>query len=235
MGLFYHPDAVTGSILTLSREESSHIARVLRMQPGHCLRVTNGRGSLYLAEILECRPSAVKARLGEEACFKPRNFSIHIALAPTKNIKRTEWFVEKAVETGIEQISFFQSRHSVRASINLERIYKVAVAAMKQSERYHLPLINDMQKLEALTANATEEYRWIAHCRQEQKRMPMACPTHTSNLVLIGPEGGFHEQEIQQALENNFSPVELNPFRLRTETAALTACQWLNIVNTYTL
>lgn len=235
MCLFYHSDAVSGGIFPLSSEESTHISRVLRMQPGQFIHVTNGRGSLFKAEIIECRPSAVKVCMVDEKVYPTRDFSVHIALAPTKNMRRTEWFVEKAVETGIDQISFFHSQHSERKVINCHRIYKVAIAAMKQSKRYYLPEVHQMQKLEGLLSNTTEKFRWIAHGGEEIKQQTITCSRPTSNMVLIGPEGGFHKEEIELALQHNFTPVVLNPFRLRTETAAMAACQWLNIINTYPL
>ncbi|MFW6019888.1 MAG: 16S rRNA (uracil(1498)-N(3))-methyltransferase [Bacteroidales bacterium] len=230
MHLFYHPDAGFSSSFTFNKEESGHIAKVLRLKPGDTIHLTNGLGYFYPAEIIEANPNKVRINILEEHHQPRRDFFVHIALAPTKNIKRTEWFVEKAVEIGIEKISFFHSRHSERNIIKPERIKKVAIAAMKQSQKAYLPEISDMLNIQDILSNAGESHKWIAHCNNNLKRTQIhTASSAESHLILIGPEGGFHINEIEKAEKHKFNSIELSPYRLRTETAALTACQWLNI------
>ncbi|MFO8055492.1 MAG: RsmE family RNA methyltransferase [Bacteroidales bacterium] len=234
MQLFYYPEAKTGSMLTLDKQESAHIVRVLRMQQGDMLYITDGRGSLFSGKICDPDPKKVRVCIDSQRYYKPRDFSVHIALAPTKNIKRTEWFVEKAVEIGVEKISFFHSRHAERKSINSGRIEKIAIAAMKQSVKYHLPETVSIQTLHDVICGSPEPGKWIAHCFSDLRRetIPIA-GSGQSNIVLIGPEGGFHKEEVLEAEQHGFTGIELSPYRLRTETAALIACQWLNMQNMY--
>lgn len=230
MQLFYHPEAETGTAFRFDKQESGHIARVLRMQAGNSITLTDGRGSFYPAVITDANPNKVTVDILQAEYHNPRELSIHIAMAPTKNIKRMEWFVEKAVEVGIEKISFFTSRHSERVKLKIDRIEKVAIAAMKQSQKAWLPEIIEMQELEELISSSEENKKWIAHCRKEMPRHKITgAKPGEKHLVLIGPEGGFHLDEIMMAEENNFNALELSPYRLRTETAALTACQWINL------
>ncbi|MGM0613185.1 MAG: 16S rRNA (uracil(1498)-N(3))-methyltransferase [Bacteroidota bacterium] len=230
MHLFYHSDAGFSSSFTFNKEESGHIAKVLRLKPGDTIHLTNGLGYFYPAEIIESNPNKVRINILEENHQPRRDFFIHIALAPTKNIKRTEWFVEKAVEIGIEKISFFHSRHSERDIIKPERIRKVAIAAMKQSQKAYLPDINDISSFEDVLNNADESHKWMAHCDSHSTRTHIdSAKPGESHIILIGPEGGFHPDEIAEAEKKDFTSIELSPYRLRTETAALTACQWLNI------
>ena len=230
MHLFYHSDAGSSSSFTFDKEESGHIAKVLRLKPGDKMHLTNGLGYFYPAEIIDANPNKVRVNILQENHQPRRDFSVHIALAPTKNIRRTEWFVEKAVETGIEKISFFHSRHSERDVIKPARIRKIAIAAMKQSQKAYLPEINEMLSLQDILNNAEESHKWLAHCDENKERTQIeSVKTEQQHIILIGPEGGFHQNEIAEAEQNNFTSIELSPYRLRTETAALTACQWLNI------
>ncbi|MCF8332194.1 MAG: 16S rRNA (uracil(1498)-N(3))-methyltransferase [Bacteroidales bacterium] len=232
MQLFYHQSAESESKFTFNKEESGHIVRVLRKQTGDIIYITNGKGALFPARIIDDRANKVKVALLEAKHHSTRDFSIHIAVAPTKNIKRTEWFVEKAVETGIEKISFFTSRHSERQNIKADRMQKVAIAAMKQSQKTYLPEITGLKSFHDTIRNAKESKKWIAHCISERNRQIAGpVPPASSHIVLIGPEGGFHTDEILEAEQIGFQPVELSPYRLRTETAALNACQWLNYEN----
>lgn len=232
MQLFYHPSAECHTVFTFSKEESGHIARVLRMQKGDPIHITNGKGDLFTATITDNNPKKVEVDIMESTHYPARDFYIHIAIAPTKNLKRTEWFVEKAVETGIEKISFFSSRYSERQKIKTERIEKVALAAMKQSHKTHLPEISHLKNFRELIQHTTESEKWIAHCSSKRSRQIAGkVPASKNHIVLIGPEGGFHMDEIIEAEQNGFKPVELSPYRLRTETAAIIACHWLNYEN----
>ncbi len=236
MQLFYHAEAEKDKVITLEREESKHLAKVLRLKAKDHIHLTNGRGDLFDAEIISTNPREVVISTGKPEHHKRRKLNLHIALAPTKNIKRTEWFVEKAVELGIEKISFFSSRYSERANLKVSRIEKIALSAIKQSVKFYLPEISGIKKLEDVVSEASEKNKWIAHCHEEQERKIFSTDNEKQDhIVLIGPEGGFHPEEIQLAQHSGFRAVELSPYRLRTETAAITACQWLNILNAYYL
>ncbi len=236
MQLFYHAEAEKDNVLTLEREESKHLAKVLRMKANDHIHLTNGRGDLFRALIISADPAAVVINTGEPEHHKSRKLNLHIAMAPTKNIKRSEWFVEKAVELGIEKISFFSSRYSGRTQLKIPRMQKIAASAMKQSLKFYLPELSGVRKLEDVILDANEKNKWIAHCHAEQERKIFSPDNENQDhIVLIGPEGGFHPEEIQLARQHGFTAVELSPYRLRTETAALTACQWLNIQNSYYL
>lgn len=234
MQLFYQPEAETGTEFSLNREESKHISKVLRMKRGEYIQLTNGKGDLFDGIILDNNPRQVSIRIEHKEHIPARDFFIHIAFAPTKNPKRTEWFVEKAVELGIEEISFFYSRHSERRVIKINRLQNVAIVALKQSFKYYLPVIHPITSLDDVMARASEEQRWITHCYPEMQRSNFKeLKPNSRSIVLTGPEGGFNKDEINKALEKGFKPVELSPYRLRTETAALSACYWLNIENQY--
>lgn len=232
MQVFYHPSAKTGAEYSFDKQESGHIAKVLRMREGDKVRLSNGEGCFFEATIIRSDPKAVVASINQSTYIPKRPFSVHIALAPTKNIKRTEWFIEKAVELGIEKISFFHSRYSERTQLKPQRMRKIAIAAMKQSEKARLPEITDINSLQSMIQQATESEKYIAHCHADKPRISWRkIPTQKDYLVLIGPEGGFHSDEIILAEENSFQAMELSLYRLRTETAALTACQYLNFIN----
>jgi 16S rRNA (uracil1498-N3)-methyltransferase len=161
-----------------------------------------------------------------------KNFSIHIAVAPTKNIDRIEWFVEKSTELGIDEISFIQCEHSERVHIKTERIERVAISAMKQSLKASLPKINPLKKFKEFIYNPSASYKFIAYVDKSNTHQlkDLATPA-SAYCVLIGPEGDFSPEELQTAIDHGYSKVSLGTSRLRTETAALAACHTLNLVN----
>lgn len=232
MQVFYAPDACLGHF-TLSEEESQHCSRVLRMQSGDKALITNGKGSIFDAIIQVAHPKKTivnceQARPGHD--YWP--FGVHIALAPTKNIERTEWFIEKATEIGIDKISLFFSEHSERKVIKPERLIRTAVAAMKQSVKSRLPEINVVSTFEELIKKPIEGQRFIAWIDESVKfELSDAVEPGAQVLVLIGPEGDFSPAEVDMARSHGFVPVSLGRSRLRTETAALTACHIVHLVN----
>ena len=201
------------------------------MQTGDTIELTDGHGFLYQAFISEADPKKCSFTISEKKEIPPRNFNISIAVAPTKNIDRIEWFIEKAVEIGIDKIHLLLCKNSERKNVNLDRLTKIAVSAMKQSGQARLPYISDMVPLkEIVTQEAAQKFIcYVDACNPEQLKS-LAKPNQRY-LVLIGPEGDFNKDEIQLATEHGFKKVSLGPNRLRTETAALTACQILNFVN----
>jgi 16S rRNA (uracil1498-N3)-methyltransferase len=229
VNLFYLPEIANGNT-HLDAEESRHVVKVLRKVAGDELTITDGNGFFYQVRITIADAKKCAFEIVSKEEFPKRNYCIHIAIAPTKNIDRTEWFVEKAVEIGIDKITFFQSKTSERKTVNLERIQKIAISAMKQSQQAWLPIISDIGSFKELLKEKADQ-KFIAY-------VDAANPDHLKNvakpkgdyLLLIGPEGDFSSEELHLALENKFHKVSLGTNRLRTETAGLVACQLLNLI-----
>ena len=157
---------------------------------------------------------------------------LHIAMAPTKNMDRTEWFAEKATEIGIDELTFLNCRFSERRVIKTERISKILIAAIKQSLKARLPRLNEMTDFNRFIAQPFKGQKFIAHCHEGEKPLLKEVLQRGEDaLVLIGPEGDFSEEEVQQAVAQGFQPISLGPSRLRTETAALVACHLMNLTN----
>jgi len=222
----------------LSEDDSRHAVKTLRLGVGGIIAVTDGHGNQYAAVITQADARRCAFRITDTKTTPARPFSVRICVAPTKNLDRIEWFVEKAVEVGIERISFYFGQHSERRVLKLERLEKIAIAAMKQSLQSYLPQLDDAvsfgELLKTMDGPALgEEQRFIAHLPTDEPPINLAKRATVSGqyAVLIGPEGDFSEKEIQQAVAAGFQMVTLGPYRLRTETAALTACQLLNFIN----
>lgn len=228
--VFYDPH-ITSQSQFLNREESNHAIKVLRLSAAHFIDITDGNGNLYKAQITTPNPKSCGIDVIGHTHYPKSNTHIHIAIAPTKNTDRMEWFVEKSVEIGIQEISFLKCFNSERKVIKKERFHKKAISAMKQSLNYHLPKINEMIGFNDLTMHAGAEQKFIAivDFTNPKTLLEAASPDCSSYLVLIGPEGGFSEQEIQTAKNKNYIKVSLGPARLRTETAGLVACHLLNL------
>jgi 16S rRNA (uracil1498-N3)-methyltransferase len=230
MHLFYQPNASKEPFL--SEEESRHCVKTLRLGKGDFISVTDGHGNQFQCVIEIADPRRCQFRVVEQFTEKPRPYFIHLAVAPTKNLDRTEWFIEKAVELGIDRLSFFVGQHSERRVLKTERVEKIAVAAMKQSLQAYMPQIDPLVPFQEILTCVADQ-RFIAHLPEgEQKPEPLlrvAKPTGQL-LVLIGPEGDFSEKEIKAATEAGFQMVTLGATRLRTETAALAACHVLNLL-----
>ncbi|MBO7114798.1 MAG: 16S rRNA (uracil(1498)-N(3))-methyltransferase [Bacteroidaceae bacterium] len=229
MWLFYCPDIQTD--MELPEEEAGHCIRVLRMKEGDRLRLTDGKGSFYDAVISAVSGKRCMVHIeGIEEQEPLWNGHLHIAVAPTKLMDRNEWFVEKAVEIGVDEITFLKTDHSERDVIKMERIEKIAVSAMKQSQKATLPILNGMTSFKCFVGRAFEGDRFIANCEPGSKvnLKDVVVPGHDA-LVLIGPEGDFSPAEIDMALKAGFKPVSLGPSRLRTETAALVAVHIMNL------
>jgi len=230
LNLFYQP-AIPQGVLHLDVDESRHAIKVLRMRAGDALHLTDGRGSFYDAVITEADSKTCSFSINETQKIAKRNFSISIALAPTKNIDRTEWFVEKAVELGIEHIHFMRCKNSERKTINLDRIQKIMVSAMKQSGQAWLPGFSEMKQFqEILKLTASQKFICFVDS-QNPDQLKQLAQTGQTYLVLIGPEGDFQKEELDLAITADFKKVSLGNNRLRTETAALAACHTLNLIN----
>ena len=225
MKLFY--GEITGNTVIINNEEQQHIVKVLRMKSGEEIFVTDGKGNLAKGnlvfegkkvhlEILE-----IKEKLPN---FSPQ---LHIAIAPTKNIDRIEFFVEKAVEMGISEITFLQTEKTERKNISIEKLTKQAISASKQSLRFHFPKMNDLVKFSDFIKNLNAETTFVAHCNENLERIHLKDIDSRENITfLIGPEGDFSDIFIQILVENGIIAVSLGNQRLRTETAGIFVAAW---------
>jgi len=213
-------------------EESKHIVKVLRKNKGDILNITNGRGSLFEAKILDASAKKCKAQIVSEERTIPRLHSLHVAIAPTKMNDRFEWFLEKATEIGIQEITPILCEHSERKVIKQERLERVLQSAMKQSLQTYLPKLNPLTALEDFLSTVQGELKFVAHCHQgEKQELKRRVQADKDVVILIGPEGDFSKQEIDNALNKGFVPVSLGRNRLRTETAGIYACTTVAIIN----
>lgn len=228
MHVFYTPDIQTH--LELPEEEAQHCIRVLRLNTGDKITLTDGKGNFYRAEITAATNKRCLVKVIETIPQDPLwKGHLHIAMAPTKNMDRNEWFAEKATEIGIDELTFLNCRFSERKVIKTERIEKILISAIKQSLKARLPKLNEMADFDKFIAQEFSGQKFIAHCYEGDKPLlkNILIPGQDA-LVLIGPEGDFSEEEVKKAIEKGFRPVSLGKSRLRTETAALTACIIMN-------
>lgn len=217
----------------LPEQESQHCAKVLRMKEGERLTVTDGKGYFYDCTLLQAHAKHCLFSIDAEHA-KPKSWHpyIHIAFAPTKNMDRNEWFVEKATEIGIDRFTPLACRFSERKEIKTERLQKIAIAAMKQSQQAVLPEIDEMMRFSDFISRPFQGQKFIAHCYNSEKKLLAQQYKKDENvLILIGPEGDFSEEEVAEAIENGFQPISLGENRLRTETACLTAVHTVHIIN----
>ncbi|MBF9220701.1 16S rRNA (uracil(1498)-N(3))-methyltransferase [Hymenobacter ruricola] len=223
MHTFFAPD-LAGPTYTLPEDESKHAVRVLRLSAGDAVELLDGRGGRYQAAVADANPKRCQLRITHHEAVAPRPYFTHVAVAPTKNIDRMEWFVEKAVEVGVERISFLRCARSERRELKLERLEKIAISAMKQSGQAWLPQLDELTDFAAFVAGVAPETTFIAHLEEgERTALAQVAGTGSACCVLIGPEGDFTPPEIELALAKGIRPVTLGASRLRTETAALAA------------
>ncbi len=227
MQLFYHPLIQEGAY-QLDGEEFRHF-KVLRLKAGGQIDITDGLGKIYNATITDVKKTSCNFSIKNVTSIPRRSHSIHIAIAPTKNLDRIEWFVEKATEIGIEEISFINCKTSERKVVNLDRLQKKAISAMKQSGQAWLPKINAIRPFNKVLVS--NDLKFIAHVDSSNTTHLKDTDTNANYLVLIGPEGDFVQDEIELALKEGFKKVTLGTSTLRTETAGLAACHILNLIN----
>ncbi|MDR0895421.1 MAG: 16S rRNA (uracil(1498)-N(3))-methyltransferase [Prevotellaceae bacterium] len=231
MHLFYTPDILTDA--ELPEEEAAHCLRVLRLTSGDEITLTDGKGNFYRACITTATSKRCRVEIIETIRQKPLwRGGLHLAMAPTKNMERTEWLAEKATEIGVDKLTFLLCRFSERKVIKTERIHKILVSAMKQSLKACLPELNGMTDFRTFVAQPFAGQKFIAHCHEGNTPLLQdVLSAHDDALVMIGPEGDFSEEEVRQALSAGFEPVSLGKSRLRTETAALVACHLMNLTH----
>lgn len=234
MQLFFNPniDENTKEIL-FDKEESRHIIKVLRKKQGDILHITNGKGSLFSAEIIiesdkKCVVKIVDIQFKE----KEWNYYLHVAIAPTKNIDRLEWFIEKATEIGIDEITPIICENSERKVVKHDRLHKIMLSAVKQSLKYTAPKLNDLTSFNDFIKNSIEGNLLIAHCNEGEKKALKSFEfTGEKITLLIGPEGDFSPKETLEAIKSNFIPITLGDSRLRTETAGIVAVHSISFLH----
>lgn len=231
MQIFYTPDITITN--ELPAEEALHCLKVLRLTEGDEILLTDGNGSFYKAAISCAHPKHCEVSI-LESWKQPSlwNFELQIAVAPTKNMDRMEWFTEKATEIGINAITCLNCRFSERRDIKPARLEKIMVSAMKQSQKATLPGLEGMTDFKTFINKPFDGRKFIAHCEDGRKTLLKQTYHPGENaLILIGPEGDFSPEEIEMALKQGFEPISLGESRLRTETAALAACHTLHVLN----
>ena len=220
MQLFYTPD-ISSQLYTLDKEESWHCMRVLRLKKGDIIFLTDGKGTLFESHIIEPDPKRCIVEVtGKQEGYGKRSYSLHLAVAPTKNIDRFEWFLEKATEIGIDEITPVICEHSERKQIRTDRLNKVITAAVKQSLKAYHPKLNDAVSLKKFIEMNSGKSRYIAHLEESDPELLKDVYEKGSDaVILVGPEGDFSPGELELAKENGFQVVSLGDYRLRTETA----------------
>lgn len=225
MKLFY--GEIKGNQVTINDEEQQHIVKVLRMKEGEAIHVTDGKGNLASGKLMiEGKKANI---IVDEIKTDMPNFipALHIAIAPTKNIDRIEFFIEKAVEMGISEITLLQTEKTERKNLNIDKLRKQAIAASKQSLRFHFPVINDSIKIQDFLKKINPENTFVAHCHENLHRIALKeIPTLDHITFLIGPEGDFSEKEIMLLADHHVKAVSLGNQRLRTETAGIFVAAW---------
>lgn len=233
MQLFYNSDIKQGDItFFFDKEESKHIVKVLRKKESDKIFITNGLGFLFESEIILASEKKCEVKITKETFQEPDKFYTHIAVAPTKMNDRLEWFLEKATEIGIHEITPIICDHSERKIYKIDRAEKIIQAAMKQSLHYYIPKINEPISFSQFVKSNIDGQKFIAHCEEtDKKSFKNEVKKDEKVTILIGPEGDFSTREINLAIENHFIPVTLGNTRLRTETAALVACHTIALIN----
>lgn len=231
MNLFYQP-GITDGVLYLDGDESRHCVKVFRKKTGDAIVITDGKGFFYDAVITKADAGKCQFEIRQKQLAPKKDFFIHIAISPTKNTERIEWFVEKATELGVDAITLMGCKNTERSFIKTERLMKVAISAMKQSVKAVLPAIQDhLLQFTEVAEQCREQEKCIAFVDTGNPlHLRDAVAKKRSYCVLIGPEGDFSPDELTTAIGYGFKKVSLGPSRLRTETAGVAACHVLNLI-----
>lgn len=231
MHLFYTPD-IEGAGYTLNEDESKHCVRVLRLTEGDAVSLIDGKGNFFDAKISEAHPKRcqleiidTKPEFGKRDCF------VQLAIAPTKNMDRMEWMVEKCTEVGIDAVCLLECDHSERRSAKEDRLEKIAISSMKQSLKAYLPQIKPMVQFKEFVQKCATELKFIAHCDGPRSLLSHLYIKGKDVTILIGPEGDFSPKEVELAIKQGFVPISLGSSRLRTETAGLVAVHTVSLLN----
>lgn len=234
MHLFYSPDISSG-IYSLSAEESRHCQKVLRLKEGDTVHLTDGHGTLFTTRIIQAAGKQVTVEVvGRKQEFGKRPYRLHMAVAPTKNIDRFEWFLEKATEIGVEEITPLLCEHSERKAVRSDRLEKVITSAVKQSLKAYHPMLHEMTSFQHFLSKKHDGQTFIAHLEEEGPvLLHSACRRGSDVTILVGPEGDFSGMELESAMKAGFQCVSLGDSRLRTETAAVVATHAVYVLNLY--
>ncbi len=232
MHLFYTSD-ITDKLYILNEIESKHCIRVLRLNINDTIQLIDGKGGFYTAKIIDPNPKKCSIEIIETMQhYGKRNHYLHIAIAPTKSIDRFEWFLEKATEIGIDEITPIICERSERKTIKPERLEKIIISAIKQSIKAYKPKINKLTKYKNFVTQNSDSVKYIAHCEKSNKlHLKNSYKKGQNTTILIGPEGDFSPEEITLAIQNNYTEISLGNSRLRTETAGVVACHTINLIN----
>jgi 16S rRNA (uracil1498-N3)-methyltransferase len=233
MQIFYAPD-IEGNKYTLDQNESKHLIRVMRMSKGAAVRLIDGKGNLYEGVISDPDQNRCIIEItGRTLDFERRKYRLHIAISPLKNPERFEWFIEKSVEIGIDEITPIISRYTEKPGIKLDRINNLIISAMKQSLKANKPVINSPCNFKEFICQDTRGIKMLAHCNESviRKKISDIYSKNENAIIMIGPEGDFSIEEINSAMKNGFISVHLGSSRLRTETAGVSACHSIYFLN----
>lgn len=232
MLLFYAPD-LQGDHYTLNEQESRHCIKVLRLRAGDAIQLTNGMGDLCEAELINEDPRRCEVLItSRQEAYGQRPNHLHIAIAPTKNINRFEWFLEKATEIGIDEITPVICTRSERKVVKNERLNKVITAAMKQSLKAYHPVLNEQLSFKEFMKIEQSGDKFIAYIEEgEHPSLNSIYVAENSATILIGPEGDFSPEEVEMAIKHGYKTVSLGKSRLRTETAGIVACHTIGLMN----
>ncbi len=232
MNLFYLSEIVTDTVV-FDKENSMHCCKVLRLKSNDVIMITNGKGFFYEGKIVDANPKATVIQItGKKQVEKNWKQQIVLCIAPTKNIARTEWAIEKCTEIGVDEITPFISFHSERKVIKHERLEKIITAAVKQSLKAWHPELNPITTFKELVKEPFDGQKFIAYIHEDHKKLlSNSIKTNENIKILIGPEGDFSPEEVELAMANGFKPISLGKERLRTETAMVSACQTVHVIN----
>jgi 16S rRNA (uracil1498-N3)-methyltransferase len=233
MQVYYAPD-ITGDTHTLDDKESKHLIRVLRMKKGTPVSLIDGKGNLYEGEVADPDPKKCIVQIKSVIMgFEKRNYRLHIAISPLKNPERFEWFVEKSVEIGIDEITPLICRNTEKKGFKTERIRNIIISAMKQSLKSYETRLNQIRSFSEFISEAHAGKLMISHCHGGTGRSKIAevCSKGEDAVIMIGPEGDFSKEEIEDALSKKFTQIHLGSSRLRTETAGVAACHSIYFIN----
>ncbi len=226
---FFYSTNIKDEKIYLDKNESYHCIKVLRYKIGDQINVVDGFGSKYLSKIMDIQSDSCELKIIQKYTSK-RKIKIHLCISPTKNHKRLEWMVEKIVEIGVDRISFIKCERSIRDSVNLDRLNKIALSAMKQTQNTFLPIIDQCINFSNVFDHISSQDRFIAHLNnKENKHLNSSLNSKRSRCILIGPEGDFTKHEVSLSCEQNFIEVSLGNTRLRTETSGVVSATILNL------
>ncbi|MBI9037459.1 MAG: 16S rRNA (uracil(1498)-N(3))-methyltransferase [Bacteroidales bacterium] len=231
MQLFYTPD-IESNIYQLNEQESKHCVRVLRLKKGDKIFLTDGKGNLFETGLIEDGiKKCIVEIIEKKSEFGKRNYNVHLAVAPTKNINRFEWFLEKAVEIGVDEISPMICEHSERRILKTERLNKIIISALKQSLKTYLPKLNKTKSFSEIINSNRDCEKYIAYCDGNPPFLKDIYLKGKDVLIMIGPEGDFSKAEVEMAASKGIAPISLGKSRLRTETAAIVSCHTIELLN----